>query len=200
MHHNKNYSKIRLDPDFDLEKNYFFIELTNKQWEEIKRFIDDSFKHKTDKIKITKFFKSFDLLGKGNISLLRELLDNVSENHKDSPHFFEIYKLLNNFLNDEYMMPKPAILDCVFFPNENNADKVINMLRTCKKSLDIAIFTITNDKIFLALEEVYKLGRQVRIITDDECCKQNGSDVYRLAAIVFYKLYRELLLKLTTTN
>ncbi len=180
-----NHSKRKLDPNFDLEKNYFFKEMNSKQWEEIKKFINDSFINKTDHTKLSKFFNSYKSLLKGNVLKLRELLDAESEHYKSSPNFFETFKILNNFINNEYMMPKPSILDCLFFPNENNDDdKVINMLRTCKKSLDIAIFTITNNKIFLALEEVFNLGRKVRIITDDECCKQNGSDVYKLAAMV----------------
>lgn len=59
------------------------------------------------------------------------------------------------------------------------------MLRTCKKSLDIAIFTLTNDKIFAAIEEVFNRGVKVRVITDDECCNQLGSDIYKLAAMVY---------------
>jgi cardiolipin hydrolase len=58
------------------------------------------------------------------------------------------------------------------------------MLRTCKKTLDIAIFTLTNDKITAAIDEAHRRGVEVRIIADDECCKMMGSDVWRLALIV----------------
>ena len=184
MHSNKNYSRRKLDSEFVLEKNYFYKEMSNKKWEEIKKFINDSFINKIEYSALSKFFSSYKSIQKGNVPTLRELLDSESEHHKSSPNFFETYKLFNNFICNEYMMPKPSVLECVFFPSESNDNKVINMIRTCKKSLDIAIFTITNDKMFLALEEVYKLGREVRIITDDECCKQNGSDVYRLSAMV----------------
>ena len=47
----------------------------------------------------------------------------------------------------------------------------------------IAIFTLTNDKIFAAIEEAHKRGVQVRVIADDECCKMMGSDVIRCAAL-----------------
>lgn len=71
------------------------------------------------------------------------------------------------------------------------------MLRTCKKTLDIAIFTLTNDKIFAAIEETWNRGVEVRIITDDECCKHIGSDIYKLAADVrFFINFRVSLLKL----
>ncbi len=57
------------------------------------------------------------------------------------------------------------------------------MLRTCRKTLDVAIFTLTNDKISAAIEEAFKRGVKVRIIADDECCKMLGSDVLKLASL-----------------
>ncbi len=57
------------------------------------------------------------------------------------------------------------------------------MLRTSHKTLDIAIFTLTNDKIFAAIEEAFNRKVKVRIISDDECCKMLGSDVLRAAAL-----------------
>jgi cardiolipin hydrolase len=58
------------------------------------------------------------------------------------------------------------------------------MLRTCRKTLDIAIFTLTNDKIAAAILEAFARGVKIRIIADDECCKMMGSDVFRLALAV----------------
>jgi hypothetical protein len=82
------------------------------------------------------------------------------------------------------MTYKPAVLETYFFPSQDNERYLVNMLRTCKKSLDIAIFTLTNDKIFSAIEEVFKRKVKIRIITDDECCKHIGSDIFKLAAEV----------------
>jgi mitochondrial cardiolipin hydrolase len=57
------------------------------------------------------------------------------------------------------------------------------MLRTVKKSLDIAIFSLSNDTIYEAVKEVWNSNCNVRIIADDECCNNYGSDIYRLAAL-----------------
>ncbi|MFM7858253.1 MAG: phospholipase D-like domain-containing protein, partial [Flammeovirgaceae bacterium] len=56
-------------------------------------------------------------------------------------------------------------------------------MRKPRKTLDIAIFTLTNDFIFLAVEETFKRGVKVRVISDDECLNQFGSDICRLAMI-----------------
>jgi hypothetical protein len=84
----------------------------------------------------------------------------------------------------EFYVCKPAILESYFFPNVSNEIYVVNMLRTVKKTLDIAIFCLTNNNIACAIEEGFKRGIKVRIIADDECCKMMGSDVFRLASIV----------------
>jgi cardiolipin hydrolase len=42
---------------------------------------------------------------------------------------------------------------------------------------------MTNDKLFEAVEESWNANIAVRIITDDECVKQKGSDVYKLATL-----------------
>ena len=57
------------------------------------------------------------------------------------------------------------------------------MLRSCKKSLNIAIFSITRDNFAKAIIEVFNRGVKVRVIADDECVKNYGSDVYKLAAV-----------------
>lgn len=55
------------------------------------------------------------------------------------------------------------------------------MIRTVKKTLDIAIFSLSNNKLYEAVTEVWNRGCYVRIIADDECCNNYGSDIYRLA-------------------
>lgn len=91
--------------------------------------------------------------------------------------------MVYNFVLKEFYVPRPSLLECYFFPNIDNEIKVANMIRNCKSTLDIAIFTLTNDKIFAAIEDVFKRGIPVRIIADDECCKMLGSDVIRAASI-----------------
>ncbi len=88
-----------------------------------------------------------------------------------------------NYIIENLYIPRPYVCDAVFFPGESHENNVVNMLRTCKYSLDICMFTMTNDKLFEAVEECWNANVDVRIITDDECVKQKGSDVFKLAAI-----------------
>jgi len=54
------------------------------------------------------------------------------------------------------------------------------MIKTAKKSLNVCIYTFTNDK----LEEVFVKNKiSVRIITDDEIIKQKRSDILKLVLL-----------------
>lgn len=183
----RNYKKNLLDENFDFEKAYFFREISSKQLEDIKEFVTTWFtKGKTEEKTLLNFFGAFTVLRKGgnNVKSVRKLIDEVAEQYKGLETFFGSYKALNDFIINQYWEPKPAIREAYFFPSESNEDYIINMLRTVKSTLDIAIFTLTNDRIFAAVEEAWNEGVEVRIITDDECCKQIGSDIYKLAALV----------------
>jgi phosphatidylserine/phosphatidylglycerophosphate/cardiolipin synthase-like enzyme len=76
------------------------------------------------------------------------------------------------------------VLECHFFPNPSNEPKIVNLIRKAKISLYVAIFALTNDRLYAAIEEVFNRGVPVKIIADDEMAKCMGSDVYRAAALV----------------
>jgi cardiolipin hydrolase len=105
-------------------------------------------------------------------------VDDLSEG-KDARSVRTVY----NFIMDNFFIYKPVLSDALFFPSRDNEVILLNRLRTCRLSLDIAVFTITNDRIAAAIEEAHKRGVEVRLITDDECCKHNGSDVLKLAML-----------------
>jgi phosphatidylserine/phosphatidylglycerophosphate/cardiolipin synthase-like enzyme len=47
-------------------------------------------------------------------------------------------------------------------------------------TMEICLFTITNNTLRDAIQRAHDRGVAVRIISDDECLKMMGSDVYRL--------------------
>lgn len=77
----------------------------------------------------------------------------------------------------ELLRPKPAYLDAMFFPNERNVDRLCSYLRKAKRSLNICVFNFTNNDLSGTVRDLHFAGVKVRIITDDECVKNRGSDV-----------------------
>ena len=69
----------------------------------------------------------------------------------------------------------------MFFPNERNVDRLIQYLNKATRSINICVFTMTNDKLSNAVKAAAIRGIAVRIISDDECMKQKGSDVHWLS-------------------
>ncbi|KAG0258349.1 hypothetical protein BG011_003341 [Mortierella polycephala] len=69
----------------------------------------------------------------------------------------------------------------VFFPSEESFGHLISTLDGAKKSLDICVFTITDDQISRAIIRAHERGLRVRIVSDDAKSEDLGSDVKRLA-------------------
>ena len=167
------------DPDFDVNSNYFYQNLSDNEWNQIKTFLRRAFNEKVPtETQLKNFFAEYPNIIKGNVEKLQETLDSIASEKKN----FAAYQQISKFFLKEYYKPKPSICQVYFFPNAKNEKYLVEMLRTCKKSLNVAIFSITRDNFAKAIIEVFKRGIKVRVIADDECVKNYGSDVYKLAA------------------
>lgn len=70
-------------------------------------------------------------------------------------------------LEEDLYQPKPKFIDALFFPNKANVNKIISWLNKAKKTIDIAVFSISHDDLVRVLIAKHKAGVKVRIITDD---------------------------------
>ncbi|KAF9407795.1 hypothetical protein BGZ76_005989, partial [Entomortierella beljakovae] len=69
----------------------------------------------------------------------------------------------------------------IFFPSEDSFSNLLNTLNKARKSLDICVFTITDDQISNAVIRAHERGVRVRIITDNDKSEDLGSDAKRMA-------------------
>lgn len=76
---------------------------------------------------------------------------------------------------------KPRYLDAFFFPNKQNVQKIVKYISMAKKTLHICVFNVTNDDLANAVLERHKAGVSVKVISDDECANNPGSDIQRFA-------------------
>ena len=166
------------DMTFNLEDNYFYQIIPKNEWDEITTFLEKYLKeNNSDEEQLKTFFNSHPNIRKGNIDSLFEKIYSLNANNFDS------YQSLIKFVLNEFYQPKPVICECYFFPDPSNEEKVVSMLRTCKKTLDIAIFSLTLDSIAEAILEAFQRGIKVRLIADDECAKNKGSNVKLIASV-----------------
>ena len=166
------------DTTFNLDNEYFYKELDSKEWDEITSFLQEYIsQNKTSEDELKSFFNLHPSIRKGNAEKLITKINSLDIQN------FSSYQALYKFALGEYFQPKPVICECHFFPNASNEEKVVSMLRTCKKTLDIAIFSLTLDSIAEAILEAYQRGIKVRMIADDECAKNKGSNVKLIASV-----------------
>ena len=166
------------DTTFNLENEYFYKEIESKEWDEITSFLEEYIsQNKTDEAELKSFFNMHPSIHKGNAEKFISKINSLNIQN------FSTYQALYKFALSEYFQPKPVICECHFFPNAANEEKVVSMLRTCKKTLDIAIFSLTLDSIAEAILEAYQRGIKVRMIADDECAKNKGSNVKLIASV-----------------
>ena len=174
-----------------LDKNYFYQDLTPLQWKEISNFISSSLTKKDLKEEdIIHFFSLYPNLLKGeqNVIKLRQILKNSRNNgflcfSSKNNFVFESYEKINDFIINNYFMVKPSIFEVHFFPNSSEEIHLINLISKTRTSLDIAMFTINNIRIAEEIKNIFNKGIKLRIITDSECIKMPSSNIYSLAAM-----------------
>ncbi|KAF9938278.1 hypothetical protein BGZ67_000306 [Mortierella alpina] len=83
--------------------------------------------------------------------------------------------------HDDHQAGGGVFVSPVFFPSEESYGHLLSTLSSAKKTLDICVFTITDDQITRAIIQAVERGVQVRIISDDDKSEDLGSDVKRLA-------------------
>ncbi|ORX52407.1 phospholipase D/nuclease [Hesseltinella vesiculosa] len=78
--------------------------------------------------------------------------------------------------------PLPAGTYCIpaFFPNEESYDLFHAALSSAKKTLHVAIFSLTDNKTANALIDAKERGVDVKVVADDGQLDAKGSDVVRL--------------------
>ena len=95
-----------------------------------------------------------------------------------------------DWLEDVVKMLKPleqttdgVTSEAFFSPGDEPRHRIRSLLRQAKFSVDICVFTITDDEISEVIAETHNRRVAVRIITDDNKATDTGSDIERLQCI-----------------
>ncbi|KAF9345427.1 hypothetical protein BGX26_003133 [Mortierella sp. AD094] len=104
-----------------------------------------------------------------------------SEQDKDVINWLESAVSAKLSQEDHHAAEGEVFVSPIFFPSEESFHHVITTLNNAKKSLDICVYTITDDQLANAVIRAHERGVRVRIISDDEKAEDLGSDAKRLA-------------------
>ena len=76
--------------------------------------------------------------------------------------------------------PTGAAPEAHFSPGEAPLRRITALIRNAQKSIDVCVFTLTDDRIAEALYAAHKRGVTVRVVSDDDKSWDKGSDVQDL--------------------
>ncbi len=67
-----------------------------------------------------------------------------------------------------------------FGPADPMVETIAAAIDACRRQLDVAVFTITDDRLSRALVDAHDRGVRLRVLTDDDKSHDRGSDIARL--------------------
>ena len=70
--------------------------------------------------------------------------------------------------------------EAFFSPHDNCASKIVRLFQQARSSVDVCVFTITDDRIKEAMLSAHHRGVKLRIISDNEKSHDLGSDIHQL--------------------
>jgi cardiolipin hydrolase len=74
--------------------------------------------------------------------------------------------------------PRSPGKDCVCFsPGERCLQLIVQRFHECRRTADVCVFTITDDRISRAILDAHRRGVKVRVISDNEKWHDLGSDI-----------------------
>jgi phosphatidylserine/phosphatidylglycerophosphate/cardiolipin synthase-like enzyme len=112
-------------------------------------------------------------------ALVRQQFAQSPENHVESLKWLEgVIKTIDS-VRQEHSMKKSR---AYFSPGTSCVDKIIASLNSVKETLDICVFTISDDVISKAILDAHDRGVEIRIITDDDKVEDKGSDIGEFVA------------------
>jgi phosphatidylserine/phosphatidylglycerophosphate/cardiolipin synthase-like enzyme len=72
------------------------------------------------------------------------------------------------------------LAEACFSPQDDCCQRVVSFLQSAKRSLEICVFTITDDRITRAVLDAHRRGVALRVLTDNEKAEDLGSDIEQL--------------------
>jgi len=124
-------------------------------------------------------------LDQRELAILRSEIFELARSAQSSANAAELIDWLEDaskpILEVSRKPPNRVWTECYFSPGEDCLRAIIGKLRGARRSVDICVFTITDDRIVNEILAAAHRRVPVRIITDNDKSRDAGSDIRRLA-------------------
>lgn len=101
--------------------------------------------------------------------------------HPDAKEVLDWLEAVIKVLQPRTDEPRDSDVSVYFSPGDACLNAISRLLHDARKSVDICVFTITDDRLARAIIAAHERGVKVRIITDNDKSNDLGSDARRLA-------------------
>jgi phosphatidylserine/phosphatidylglycerophosphate/cardiolipin synthase-like enzyme len=142
--------------------------------------IDDGFLSREEKNELRNIISEQHVTHMNRVKLILQAVL-IAEEKADEKSYQAVLKWLkkvSQILGD--FSAEPFYNNAFFTHTHNIRRKVIDTIGAAEKTLDICMFTLSDDKIADAITTIHKRGVKTRIITDDEKIMDKGSDIFKL--------------------
>lgn len=78
--------------------------------------------------------------------------------------------------------PASAVDEAFFAPGEHCLHRIVHRFGACRRTADVCVFTVTDDRITRAILDAHRRGVRVRIVSDNDKQHDAGSDLHKLRA------------------
>ncbi|MFO0951943.1 MAG: phospholipase D-like domain-containing protein [Isosphaeraceae bacterium] len=92
-----------------------------------------------------------------------------------------VFRVIENVGAGGAVSRDAAVMEAHFSPGDTCRGRIAQLIQNARKTLDVCVFTITDDRISEPLLDAHRRGVALRVITDDDKADDEGSDVARLA-------------------
>lgn len=148
-----------------------------------KKSFDDKFFSKAERDAIRQLYVAAQL-DQRNRDVLRAKLFAMAKSvakDNDTNFAFEWLEAATRVLEEKVEQPKSVGSSVFFSPGDACLHAIIGQIQSARKTLDICVFTISDDRITDALIDRHLNKVKVRILTDNEKLMDAGSDIERHA-------------------
>ena len=143
--------------------------------------IEDEIFTREERTELRKFVKDSQLPINAQGALRAKIFEMV-ETRLEDPKAIKLLAWLREA--NKILLPKAGSglkQNVLFSPGNTCRNAIISHMGQCRNTMDICVFTISDDHITRKIEQCHKRGIRVRIISDDDKSLDRGSDIYRMS-------------------